>query len=111
VTFNSTSAPGWHPEPVDDVALLRGELDACRAEIERLRAGQDDDEIIEVDEEIVLAVLAGGFRSFSSLGYHDKNMMRGRALSRLRDAHRDEYEHHLRVETAKLIASGQERGF
>lgn len=33
----STRPLGWHPEPVDDVALLRGELDACRAEIARLR--------------------------------------------------------------------------
>lgn len=30
---------GWHPPaPEDDPALLRAELDACRAEIERLRA-------------------------------------------------------------------------
>lgn len=33
----STLPQGWHPEPVDDVALLRAELDACRAEIARLR--------------------------------------------------------------------------
>lgn len=35
----STLPQGWHPsEPGDDVALLRSELDACRAEIARLRA-------------------------------------------------------------------------
>lgn len=32
------SPGGWHPVPEDDAALLRSELDACAAEIVRLRA-------------------------------------------------------------------------
>lgn len=32
------SPEGWHPETDDDIDILRAELDACRAEIERLRA-------------------------------------------------------------------------
>lgn len=31
------SAEGWHPETDDDIDILRAELDACRAEITRLR--------------------------------------------------------------------------
>lgn len=31
------SAEGWHPETDDDIDILRAELDACKAEIARLR--------------------------------------------------------------------------
>lgn len=37
--FMSAGLPaGWHPNTDNDTALLRAELDVCRAEIERLRA-------------------------------------------------------------------------
>lgn len=31
------TSEGWHPETETDIDLLRDELDACRAEIDRLR--------------------------------------------------------------------------
>lgn len=62
------------------------------------------------ETEAVLAVLAAGFRAPESLGYHDRAMVRGRALARLRKAHPQEFERYFRLETSLLITSGKERG-
>lgn len=60
-----------------------------------------------VDADAVLAALSGV--SLSDLCKHDRGMVRGRALARLRDKYRDEYEHNCQIEAYLLIASGQAR--
>ncbi len=58
-------------------------------------------------EDILLALATFGSRGFRSLGYHDRGMVRGRALARLREKYRDEYERLCEVEARKLIAAGE----
>lgn len=59
---------------------------------------------IEEDEAVLL--ILGSLGANPKLSYSDRALVYGRALGRLRNAHRDEFERYRRLESARIIDSG-----